>query len=88
MKTHRIGIIMNGVTGRMGTNQHLIRSIKAVVAPLKFAPTDRDAVDVPALSRTLYSLQGYFGAASEEVKKENDKKLLAQLDSCSEAITL
>ncbi|MDP1581679.1 MAG: Gfo/Idh/MocA family oxidoreductase [Candidatus Didemnitutus sp.] len=31
MKTHRIGIIMNGVTGRMGTNQHLIRSIKAII---------------------------------------------------------
>ena len=30
MKTKRIGIIMNGVTGRMGTNQHLIRSIKAI----------------------------------------------------------
>lgn len=27
---HRIGIIMNGVTGRMGTNQHLIRSIVAI----------------------------------------------------------
>jgi predicted dehydrogenase len=29
-KTHRVGIIMNGVTGRMGTNQHLIRSICAI----------------------------------------------------------
>ena len=28
MKT--IGIIMNGVTGRMGTNQHLVRSILAI----------------------------------------------------------
>lgn len=26
----RIGIIMNGVTGRMGTNQHLVRSILAI----------------------------------------------------------
>lgn len=26
----RIGIVMNGVTGRMGTNQHLIRSILAI----------------------------------------------------------
>ena len=26
---HKIGIIMNGVTGRMGLNQHLIRSILA-----------------------------------------------------------
>ncbi|TSB47265.1 Gfo/Idh/MocA family protein [Alkalicoccobacillus porphyridii] len=30
MATHKIGIIMNGVTGRMGTNQHLIRSIVAI----------------------------------------------------------
>jgi len=30
MNVHRIGIIMNGVTGRMGTNQHLIRSILAI----------------------------------------------------------
>lgn len=30
MKTHTVGIIMNGVTGRMGTNQHLVRSILAI----------------------------------------------------------
>jgi len=30
-KTHKLGIIMNGVTGRMGTNQHLIRSIAAII---------------------------------------------------------
>ncbi|HJZ48660.1 MAG TPA: Gfo/Idh/MocA family oxidoreductase [Roseiflexaceae bacterium] len=30
MALQRIGIIMNGVTGRMGTNQHLIRSIAAI----------------------------------------------------------
>jgi len=31
MTTHRIGIIMNGVTGRMGTNQHLIRSLDVII---------------------------------------------------------
>jgi predicted dehydrogenase len=31
MKEHRVGIIMNGVTGRMGTNQHLLRSIVEIV---------------------------------------------------------
>jgi predicted dehydrogenase len=31
MQIHRIGIIMNGVTGRMGTNQHLVRSIAAII---------------------------------------------------------
>ncbi|MGA1531076.1 MAG: Gfo/Idh/MocA family protein, partial [Kiritimatiellia bacterium] len=31
MEIRRIGIIMNGVTGRMGTNQHLARSITAII---------------------------------------------------------
>ncbi len=31
MKIHRIGIIMNGVTGRMGKNQHLLRSIVEIM---------------------------------------------------------
>ena len=31
MKTHQIGIIMNGVTGRMGKNQHLLRSIVEII---------------------------------------------------------
>lgn len=30
MKVRNIGIILNGVTGRMGTNQHLVRSILAI----------------------------------------------------------
>ena len=32
MAQERLGIIMNGVTGRMGTNQHLVRSILAIMA--------------------------------------------------------
>ncbi len=31
VKTHKVGIVMNGVTGRMGTNQHLMRSIMAII---------------------------------------------------------
>ena len=31
MATQRIGIIMHGVTGRMGYNQHLVRSIQAII---------------------------------------------------------
>ncbi len=30
MATHRLGLIMHGVTGRMGYNQHLVRSISAI----------------------------------------------------------
>lgn len=32
MRERRVGIIMNGVTGRMGLNQHLVRSILAIRA--------------------------------------------------------
>jgi predicted dehydrogenase len=31
VKVHTVGIVMNGVTGRMGTNQHLMRSIVAIL---------------------------------------------------------
>jgi predicted dehydrogenase len=31
MTIQKIGIILNGVTGRMGTNQHLVRSILAII---------------------------------------------------------
>ena len=31
VQEHRVGIIMNGVTGRMGTNQHLMRSMVAMI---------------------------------------------------------
>ncbi len=31
MKQQKVGIIMNGVTGRMGTNQHLMRSIVEII---------------------------------------------------------
>ena len=30
MATHRLGLIMHGITGRMGYNQHLVRSICAI----------------------------------------------------------
>ncbi|MCK6628987.1 MAG: Gfo/Idh/MocA family oxidoreductase [Anaerolineae bacterium] len=40
MKEHKIGLIMNGVTGRMGANQHLARSIMAIIKEggLKISP--------------------------------------------------
>lgn len=30
-KLHKLGVIMNGVTGRMGTNQHLMRSMVEII---------------------------------------------------------
>ena len=31
MKEHKVGIIMNGVTGRMGKTQHLLRSVATII---------------------------------------------------------
>ena len=44
MATWSLGIIMNGVTGRMGTNQHLIRSIPAIRAAGGVALANGDRV--------------------------------------------
>ena len=43
METIRLGVIMNGVTGRMGTNQHLVRSINAIRKQGGVALADRPA---------------------------------------------
>ncbi len=44
MTTHHLGIIMNGVTGRMGTNQHLIRSIRAIIDQGGVRLSDREVI--------------------------------------------
>ena len=44
MATRRLGIIMHGVTGRMGMNQHLIRSIVAIRAQGGVALANGDRV--------------------------------------------
>jgi predicted dehydrogenase len=46
METVRLGVIMNGVTGRMGTHQHLVRSICAIRAQ-GGVPLDDGRVIVP-----------------------------------------
>ncbi|HLT71358.1 MAG TPA: Gfo/Idh/MocA family oxidoreductase [Cyclobacteriaceae bacterium] len=44
MKVHKIGIIMNGVTGRMGTNQHLLRSITQIMKEGGVKITDDETI--------------------------------------------
>lgn len=48
----------------------LVREIKAELAPVSFSLPDAEPVDIPELSRTLYSLYGYVGAAYDEVQKD------------------
>lgn len=48
VKVHNVGIIMNGVTGRMGTNQHLVRSICAIRAQGGIKLGDGEEVIMPS----------------------------------------
>ena len=41
---HTVGIIMNGVTGRMGLNQHLRRSIYAIMQQGGVILNDRESI--------------------------------------------
>jgi len=64
MPQQRIGIIMNGVTGRMGLNQHLIRSILAIRAEGGVALPDgtRLMPDPILLGRNAQKLQSIAAA--------------------------
>jgi predicted dehydrogenase len=44
MSTHTIGVIMNGVTGRMGLNQHLRRSIHAIIEQAGVRVSDTETI--------------------------------------------
>ena len=69
MKTHKIGIIMNGVTGRMGTNQHLIRSLAAIIAEGGLKATENDIIlpDLVLVGRNKNKLK----KLAERVQIEN-----------------
>ena len=71
-----VGIIMNGVTGRMGTNQHLLRSIKAIYEQggVKVNDKDRIQVDPILVGRNEIKLQ-------ELCKKSGFTKYTTDLES-------
>ena len=60
MTEHRLGITMNGVTGRMGTNQHLIRSVKAIMEQggVKLANGDTVMPDPILVGRNSDKVEG------------------------------
>ncbi len=63
----------------------IIGDIKQGMAAIRFNPPDPGPVNIPELSRTLYSLHGYLGAALPEVQKE-EPALSKQFISLREAI--
>ncbi len=73
---HKIGIIMNGVTGRMGTNQHLLRSIKPIIEQggVKLPNGDVIEVDPVLVGRSESKLQSLS-------KLSGVKKYTTDLDS-------
>lgn len=66
MKQHRIGIIMNGVTGRMGTNQHLLRSIDAIIEQggVQVSPTETIMPDPILVGRNETKLKALIERTS------------------------
>src|SRR4051812_34976640 len=56
---HKIGIIMNGVTGRMGTNQHLMRSIAEIIKQggVKISPLESIMPDPVLVGRDPAKLE-------------------------------
>lgn len=63
----------------------LIGEIKNQVAALEFSPPDPRPVDVNALSRTLYSLNGYLGNALVEIG-DSDAELTNKIVALRETI--
>ncbi|MFD0894353.1 Gfo/Idh/MocA family oxidoreductase [Luteolibacter ambystomatis] len=75
MNTRTIGIILNGVTGRMGTNQHLVRSILAIRDQGGVVCGDTRVIPDPILTgRNADKLQGL-------AKKYNVERWSTDLDA-------
>ena len=76
MKIHKVGIIMNGVTGRMGTNQHLLRSIDAIIKQggVKVSPTEFIMPEAVLVGRNEVKLK-------ELCERTSVKKWTTDLDS-------
>ena len=59
MKQHTVGVIMNGVTGRMGTNQHLLRSMVEIIKQggVKAGPGETIMPDPVLIGRDVNKLE-------------------------------
>ena len=77
MAERRVGLIMNGVTGRMGTNQHLIRSVAAIRADggVRLRNGDRLMPDPVLVGRNREKLEALARAHGVE-------RVSTDLDAC------
>lgn len=68
VKKHTLGVIMNGVTGRMGTNQHLLRSIVAIreQGGLRISPNEYIMPDPVLVGRNAAKLKRLCKLAGTE----------------------
>jgi len=74
----KIGIILNGVTGRMGTNQHLARSIMAIREQGGLKCGDRVLMPEPVLTgRNAEKLRGLAERYGVERYTTNLNEVLA-----------
>ena len=82
MAQKRLGIIMNGVTGRMGMNQHLIRSIAAIRAQggVTLANGDRAMPDPILIGRNAEKIAALAKAHNIERWGTDLDKALANKD--------
>src|SRR3989337_2706505 len=84
MAEKRLGVIMHGVTGRMGTNQHLARSIAAIRAQggVRLPGGKRAAPDPHPVGRRPDALQALAKAHGvERFTTDLDRALAAKEDT-------
>ena len=82
MESRRLGVIMHGVTGRMGTNQHLVRSILAIRANggVRLANGDRVMPDPILVGRNSDKVEALAAAHGVERWTTNLEEALENRD--------
>lgn len=82
MKEHKVGIIMNGVTGRMGTNQHLMRSIVEIIKQggVKISANETIMPDPILVGRNPYKLEKLVKMSGVEKTTTNLSEALGSSD--------
>src|ERR1700720_2044315 len=83
MKQNIIGIIMNGVTGRMGTNQHLLRSIAEIIKQggVKVAPDETIIPDPVLVGRDINKLEKLCALSGIKKMTTNLEEALAEANN-------